>query len=51
MKFMAAVCPAFLARHRPVSTYMNPACMNITRNPVMRVHTKLIENTLWATRS
>src|SRR5882757_8720575 len=42
MKFIIMVWFAFLARHRPVSTMANPACMNITRNPVTRVHTKLM---------
>ena len=42
MKFMPKVCAAFLARVNPVSTMANPACMNITRNPATRVHTKLI---------
>src|ERR1051325_3198778 len=51
MKFMANVCAAFLARHMPVSTSAKPACMNMTKKPVIRVHTMLIENRLWATRS
>ena len=42
MKFMPKVWAAFLARVKPVSTMANPACMNITRKPVMSVHTKLI---------
>ena len=42
MKFMANVWAAFLARVNPVSTMAKPACMNITKNPVMSVHTKLI---------
>ncbi len=42
MKFMANVWAAFLARVKPVSTMANPACMNITRNPATRVHTKLM---------
>ena len=33
MKFMAMVCAEFLARHNPVSTMANPACMNMTRKP------------------
>ena len=33
MKFMDIVWPAFFARHRPVSTSANPACMNMTRKP------------------
>src|SRR6266536_370708 len=42
MKFIIMVWLAFLARQRPVSTIAKPACMNITRNPVIRVHTKLM---------
>src|SRR5882724_6732021 len=42
MKFMVIVCAAFLARVKPVSTMAKPACMNITRNPATKVHTKLI---------
>src|SRR5256885_9246159 len=42
MKFMVIVCAAFLARVNPVSTIAKPACMNITRNPATKVHTKLI---------
>src|SRR6266581_2453225 len=42
MKFIVNVCAAFLARVKPVSTMANPACMNITRKPVTRVHTKLM---------
>ena len=42
MKFMVIVCAAFLARVNPVSTIANPACMNMTRNPATRVHTKLM---------
>src|SRR5262249_43645282 len=34
-----------------VSTYMKPACMNMTRKPVTSVQTMLIENTLCVTRS
>ena len=43
--------PAFLARQRPVSTSAKPACMNITRNPVIMAQQMLIENRLWAMRS
>ena len=46
MKFIAAVCAAFFARQRPVSTNMKPACMNITRKPAMSVHTKLMAKRL-----
>src|ERR1041384_1013552 len=49
MKFMAMVWAAFLARHSPVSTMANPACMNITRNPVSRVQTMLMAILLWPT--
>ncbi len=51
MKFMLNVCDAFLARHSPVSTIAKPACMNITRKPVINVQTMLIENRLWTIRS
>src|SRR5204863_7517909 len=47
MKFIIMVWLAFLARHRPVSTIAKPACMNITRKPVIRVHTKLIATLFW----
>ena len=49
MKFIAAVCDEFFARHSPVSTAMNPNCMNITRQPPTITHTMLIEYKLWAT--
>src|SRR5260370_2306135 len=42
MKFIIMVWLEFFARARPVSTRANPACMNMTRNPVTKVHTKLI---------
>ena len=42
MKFIIMVWLAFFARQSPVSTSANPACMNITRKPVMSVQTKLI---------
>jgi hypothetical protein len=42
MKFMVAVWAAFFARVNPTSTIAKPACMNITRKPATRVHTKLI---------
>src|SRR3954469_382959 len=42
MKFMAMVWAAFLARQKPVSTMAKPACMNITRNPVISVQTMLM---------
>ena len=51
MKFMAIVCDAFFARPKPASTMAKPACMNITKKPAINVHTKLIENRLWAMRS
>src|SRR5258707_8758167 len=49
MKFVAMTCAALLARHRPVSTNANPACMNITRKPVTSVQTMFMEILLWAT--
>ena len=42
MKFIAIVCPAFLARVKPVSAMANPACMNMTRKPHTRVQTMLM---------
>ena len=51
MKFIAAVCELFFARHRPVSTAMNPDCMNMTRAPHTITHTMLIENMLCEMRS
>ncbi len=51
MKFIDMVWAAFLARVKPVSTMANPACMNMTRNPVIRVQTMLIEILLWPTVS
>ncbi len=51
MKFIAIVWLAFFARHNPVSTRANPACMNMTRKPVTSVQTKLIETRLWPTPS
>src|SRR2546423_12525773 len=49
MKFIIMVWFAFLARHRPVSTIANPACMNMTKKPVTRVQTKLIAILFWPT--
>src|SRR5712692_9953597 len=49
MKFMAMVWAAFLARQNPVSTSANPACMNMTRKPVISVHTILMAILLWPT--
>ena len=49
MKFIIMVWLAFLARHRPVSTMANPACMNMTRKPVTRVQTKLMAILFWPT--
>src|SRR5258708_12629918 len=49
MKFIEIVWAAFLARQKPVSTMANPACMNMTRKPVMSVQTMLIEILLWPT--
>src|SRR5260370_24603541 len=42
MKFIIMVWLAFLTRVKPVSTIANPACMNMTRNPVTSVQTKLM---------
>src|SRR6266567_4412405 len=49
MKFIIMVWLAFLARHKPVSTMAKPACMNITRKPVISVQTKLIATLFWPT--
>src|SRR5947209_309926 len=49
MKFVDMTWAAFLARHSPVSTRAKPACINITRNPVTKVHTMLMDSLLWAT--
>src|SRR5262249_26430193 len=49
MKFIIMVWLAFLARHNPVSTMANPACMNMTRNPVTSVQTKFVAIRLWPT--
>ena len=49
MKLVAMTCAALLARHRPHSTSAKPACMNITRKPVMSVHMILRVTLLWAT--
>ena len=51
MKFIAIVCPAFLARVNPVSAMANPACMNMTRKPHTRVHTVLMAIRLCPTPS
>lgn len=51
MKFMLMVCDAFFARVKPVSTIAKPACMNMTRKPVMSVHTMLMATLLWPTVS
>src|SRR6186997_355539 len=48
---MENVWAAFLARVKPVSTIANPVCMNMTRKPASRVHTKLMEILLWPTVS
>src|SRR6185295_11332869 len=48
---MENVWAAFLARVKPVSTIANPVCMNMTRKPASKVHTKLIEILLWPTVS
>ena len=49
MKFMVTVCPAFLARVKPVSTIAKPSCMNITRKPATSVQTMLIAAPVSAT--
>src|ERR1700682_1322553 len=49
MKFIAMVWAAFLARQSPVSTMANPACMNMTRKPVISVQTKLMAILSWPT--
>ena len=46
MKFIAKVCATFLACVKPVSTMANPACMNMTRKPVISVHIMLIATLL-----
>src|SRR4029450_11316996 len=51
MKFMLIVWAAFLARQSPVSTSANPACMNMTRKPVISVQIMLMEKRLWTIRS
>src|SRR5260370_27013397 len=51
MKFIDMVWAAFLARQNPVSTRAKPACMNMTRKPVMSVHTMLMATLLWPTVS
>ena len=48
---MLIMLAEFFARHRPVSTIANPACMNITKKPAINAQTMLIENRLWAMRS
>jgi hypothetical protein len=37
------VCDAFFARHSPVSTSANPACMKMTRKPAISTHIMFIE--------
>src|SRR5712691_10525508 len=51
MKFIDMVWAAFLARQNPVSTRAKPACMNMTRKPVMSDHTMLMATLLWPTVS
>src|SRR5438094_2335745 len=51
MKFIIIVCATFFARVKPVSTSANPACMNMTRKPVNRVHMMLMETRLWPAKS
>src|SRR5437867_4124661 len=51
MKFIIMVCATFLARVKPVSASANPACMNMTRKPVIRVHMRFMETRLWPAKS
>jgi hypothetical protein len=37
-----------LALVRPVTRNAKPTCMNSTRNPVRRVHVKLMDTPRWA---
>src|ERR1700685_607376 len=49
MKFIMYVWFAFFTRQRPDSTIANPACMNMTRNPVTSVQIKLAAILFWPT--
>src|SRR5258706_7897261 len=49
MKFIIMVWFEFFARASPVSTIAKPACMNMTRNPVTSVQTKLVATRFWPT--
>src|SRR5258708_24654029 len=51
MKFIEMGGGGFFARQNPVSTSANPACMNMTRKPVMSVQTTLMAILLWPTVS
>src|SRR6266508_4444322 len=51
MKFIIMVWATFLARVKPVSARANPACMNMTRKPVMSAHMMLMDTLLWPTAS
>ncbi len=51
MKFIDIVCAAFFARQNPVSTIAKPACMNMTRKPVISVQTMLMAILLCPTAS
>src|SRR3989475_3969961 len=51
MKFIIIVWATFFARVTPVSTRAKPACMNMTRNPVMSVHMMLMATRLWPAKS
>src|SRR2546422_4515252 len=51
MKFIIIVCATFFARVKPVSTSAKPACMNMTRKPVSKVHMTLIDTRLWPAKS
>src|SRR5260370_36595724 len=50
-KFYVMVWAACFGRGNAVSTSAKPACMNMTRKPVMSVQTKLMEILLWPTVS
>src|SRR6266542_1396561 len=51
MKFIVIVCAAFFARQNPVSTIAKPACINMTRKPVISVQTMLMAILLCPTAS
>src|SRR2546428_8234396 len=51
MNTMETVWATFLARVKPAATRANPAAMNMTRYPVLRVHVILMPTRLWPTAS